>query len=193
MKKLLTLIAAISLFSSAHAANPKNWDILPSHSKIEFFAKQGETEISGSFKKFSGLISFDAKNLVSSKIVVDIDVTSLDTSFQNAAELLSQKEWFDFAKYPKAKFTSQTIVAIPENKYRCSGTLKIKGKEVPATFDFAFEKYSSDEARALGTLIIKRTDFDIGNKDEKLAEGVKDDVLIKFNVTAIPYDLKVGI
>jgi len=193
MKKILVFLATISIFSSAQAAIPKNWDILPSHSKIEFFAKQGDTEISGSFQKFSGLISFNPKDLVSSKIVVDIDVISLDTSLQNATELLSQKEWFNFAKYPKAKFTSQKIAALPENKYRCSGLLKIKGKEVPVTFDFAFEEYEKDEARALGTLTIKRTDFDIGAADEKAAEGVKDDVLIKFSVTAIPHDLKIGI
>lgn len=192
MKKILFLFAILSMFSSAHAAS-KNWDILPSRSKINFSAKSDGSEINGYFNKFGGIILFDREDLMRNKIVIDIDVTSLDTSLKEATQLLATKDWFDFAKYPQAKFSSQKILPTPDGKYRCSGTLKIKDKEVPLTFDFSFEEYSKTEARAVGSFTLKRSDFGIGNKDEKKAEGVKDEVVVKFSVTAIPRDLKVGI
>lgn len=187
MKKIFFLLYIFSFFSpisGLKAAEIKRWEAIPGQSKIEFQANQDGTEINGSFKKFVAEIFFDKNNLKQSRVTITIDLNSLQSSFSDALNMLSAKEWFDLAKFPQAKFTSKNFEKISENKFRSLGSLQLKEKTLPIAFDFSFNQYSATQAQAVGSFILKRSDFGVGNKDEKLAHGVKDEVIVKFLITA---------
>jgi polyisoprenoid-binding protein YceI len=182
MKKILIFLATISIFSSASAAT--KWQISPAESKIEFSVNQSGSEITGSFKKISGDIFFDKTDLKNSKVDVTIDLTSVNTSLSNATTMLLQKDWFFTTKFPKAKFTANKFTKISENKFRTDGILEIKDHKVPTSFEFSFDEFLATKAKAVGSLKLSRSAFDVGNKDEKLAEGVKDEVAVKISISA---------
>jgi cytochrome b561 len=179
--RILILISAIFLSLPAFAAK---WQIIPNQSKIEFIANQNGNKISGSFAKFSGDIFFDKADLKNSKVDIAIDLNSLTTSLNGASETLAQKDWFFTAKFPQARFTSDKFSKISDNKFRSDGFLQIKDHKIPTSFEFSFDEYSDKKAKASGSLKLSRSAFDIGNKNEKLAHDVKDEVEVKISVTA---------
>jgi polyisoprenoid-binding protein YceI len=69
MKKILTILSifllSISASNAAENVAPA-WKIDQSKSKIEFKVAQDSSNISGSFKKFSGKINFDPAQLKTS-------------------------------------------------------------------------------------------------------------------------------
>lgn len=159
------------------------WKINLAESKLEFRAIQDKSSVTGSFAKFDGKILFDPQNLATSKVVIEIDTTSITTSFSDAVTTIQSAAWLASAQYPKATFTSNQFFKIDDKKFRSSGMLNIKGKTVPAILDFTLEEYSTNKARVVGNTTIKRSSFNIGDKDNK--KGVKDEVEIKFTINAV--------
>ena len=78
------------------------------------------------------------------------------------------------------------ITRISDTTYVASGTLTIKGKATPISINFNFPEYSETmgKATATGSFAIKRSDFNIGDRDIKKANGVREDVVINFTIKA---------
>lgn len=160
------------------------WKIIPEQSKIEFEAKQDSSSIKGSFEKFSGNIIFHPYRTNESKVEIEVDMSSINTSFAEALENLQSAAWLAVAAFPKANFQASQFIPINKNGFRALGKLTIKGKTVPINLDFTLDKFSEKFAHATGKTTIKRSDFGIGNRDVKKANGVKDDVIISFTIAA---------
>ncbi len=184
MKKIF-LLAAFALLSLNSVANAAEWKIVPQKSKIEFVAMQNDAKVSGSFKNFSGKINFDKAQLTSSKVEIEIDMNSVEASLSDAAPTLKTSEWFAVKAFPKATFVSEKFTKISDKKFSADAKLTIKNKAVPTKIEFAFEEYSTNKAKAVGTATIKRSDFGVGAKDPANAHGVKDDVVVSFVVEAV--------
>jgi cytochrome b561 len=186
MKKIffLSLIFSFFLNQEMAFASIKKWEILADESKIEFFATQDKSTINGSFKKFSGEIFFDKSDLKNSKIIVDINLKSVLASFDGASEMLLEKDWFNAKEFPVAKFSSQKISKILENKFHVDGHLKLKNIELPLSFDFSFKEFSSKKAIAIAEFELNRSAFGVGSKDEKASHDIKDSIKIKFQISA---------
>jgi len=60
----------------------------------------------------------------------------------------------------------------------------LKGKSLPITLDFVLEEFSKNKARAVGSTTIKRSTFEIGDKDPKKANGVKEEIAVTFTINA---------
>jgi polyisoprenoid-binding protein YceI len=170
--------------SSKETSSNTEWKIIPEKSKIEFKAKQDNSNIGGSFKKFSGKINFDPNQLQSSKVMIDVDTSSVETSFNEAADTIKSTAWLAVSAFPKSIFTAEKFVFLGGKKYRAEGKLTMKGKAVPLSLDFNLEEYSKTSARATGSTLIKRTAFAIGDKDIKKANGVKDEIEVIFTINA---------
>ncbi|NBV07340.1 MAG: YceI family protein [Proteobacteria bacterium] len=183
MKKLFTIFVAFFIATSAQAAENMVWKIVPEQSKIEFKVTQDSSVISGSFKKFDGKILFDKNQLAKSKVVIDIDTSSILVSLNEAAGTVQSPEWLSTKAFPKATFSAEKFSAVGKG-FRAEGNLTIKGKTAPAVLEFSFNEYTTTKAHAIGKTIIKRSAFGIGNADVKKANGVKDDIEISFVVNA---------
>ncbi len=189
MKKTAILLATLILFSTPTKAHQiKEWDIIPSESSINFLVRQNNLDITGHFKNFSGKILFDESNLKKSKVTILIDLTSVSTSLKEASSELPKKEWLYTEKFPQAKFTSDKFTKISPNQFNVAGFLQMKEFKVPVSFDFTLNESSLKKAQAKGLVKLLRSSFDIGNKDEKLAHGVKDEVKVEINISALLKD-----
>lgn len=162
------------------------WTIVQEGSKIDFKATQDSSEIPGTFKKFEGNIIFNPDKLSASKITMTVDTSSVAVSFADSIEILKNATWLATTQFPKATFTTNMITRISDTAYVASGTLTIKGKTSPISLNFSFPEYSETmgKATATGSFTIKRSDFNIGDRDIKKANGVKEEVTVSFTIDA---------
>ncbi len=165
--------------------NDSAWQIIENKSKLEFIAKQNGSSIKGSFKKFNGKINFNPNLLDKSNVEIEIDTTSVELSFQEALQTLKNQNWLATEAFPKALFKADNFVAMPgKNNFSAKGTLKIKDKIIPATLNFNLKAINDRYAHAIGNASIKRTDFEIGDRNISKANGVEDQVIINFEIQA---------
>ena len=183
MKKILTILAAIFFTTSAQAAENLAWKIVSTKSKLEFKVAQDSSTISGSFAKFGGTINFDKAQLNKSKVAIDIDTSSVTVSLAEAAGTVQSAEWLSTKSFPKATFVAEKFSAVGKS-FRADGNLTLKGKTVPAILEFSFDEYSAAKAHAVGKATIKRSAYGVGNADVQKASGVKDDVIVTFEIVA---------
>ena len=161
------------------------WKIISAKSKIEFIAKQNDSEVKGQFKDFIGNINFDPKDLKNAKAEIKIDITSLDMPYSEALEALKTATWLATKTYPQSIFRVEKFTVLPGVKtYQAKGILSLKGKNLPVDLDFKFKTLTKDQAHMIGQTKIKRSDFDVGNKDPKKSNGVEDEVQINVEIYA---------
>jgi polyisoprenoid-binding protein YceI len=161
------------------------WGIVENKSKIDFLVKQDKSEIKGNLKKFSGIINFEANDLKNSQVEIKIDMTSIDIAFAQALELVKTAPWLAVKIYPEAIFKANKFTNLAGKKqFMAHGNLTIKGKTVPVDFEFTFKELTKSNANLIGKAIIKRSDFDIGNKDPKKANDVANEVEINVELEA---------
>jgi polyisoprenoid-binding protein YceI len=161
------------------------WGIVENKSKIDFLVKQDKSEIRGNLKKFSGIINFEANDLKNSQVEIKIDMTSIDIAFAQALDLVKTAPWLAVKVYPEAIFKANKFSNLAGKKqFMAHGNLTIKGKTVPVDFEFTFKELTKSNASLTGKAIIKRSDFDIGNKDPKKANDVANEVEINVELEA---------
>ena len=135
MKKVLLglLVGFAMLASPAMAAKEYKIDTEGTHAFIQFRIKHlGYSWLYGRFNKFDGKFEIDSDNLESSKINVDIDVTSIDSNHAERDKHLRAEELLDTDKFPKATFVS-TGLKLDETKKAgvLTGDLTLKGVTKP--------------------------------------------------------------
>jgi polyisoprenoid-binding protein YceI len=176
------LFQSIFLFSSLVIA-ASSWQIQPEKSSIKFTATQNNAPVTGNFSKFSGDVDFDPDQLNSSKVRILVDMNSVTASFNDVATTLKTADWFNVKMFPQAEFAANQFVKIGDKKYQAKGTLKIRDKTIPVTLDFILKDYSTHQAQVEGSTILKRTLFGIGQGEWSNTNAIKDDVLVKFQLT----------
>jgi polyisoprenoid-binding protein YceI len=135
MKKILLglFCGFVMLASPAMATKEYKIDTEGAHAFIQFRIKHlGYSWLYGRFDKFDGKFEIDSDNLESSKINVDIDVTSIDTNHAERDKHLKAEELLDTDKFPKATFVS-TGLKLDETKKAgiLTGDLTLKGVTKP--------------------------------------------------------------
>ena len=100
--------------SSSSSKSVPEWKIIPEKSSLEFKAVRNGSEIRGSFKKFDGRIAFDKKQLNKSSVNIDIDTTSVETSYAEALSALRAATWLSTSAFPKANFTANNITILSD-------------------------------------------------------------------------------
>ena len=161
------------------------WQIIDNKSKVEFVATQSGSKVNGSFKKFTGKINFDPNLLDKSSVEIEVDTSSIEIPFLEAVETAKSVGWLATATYPKAVFKSSEFIAMPgKNNFSAKGVLQLKGKEVPIVLNFNLKAITERFAHAIGTVVLKRSDFNIGDKNINKSNGVLDEVLVNFEIQA---------
>lgn len=175
------LLSTASFFA---VADVPTWQIVPGGSSIRFTATQNNAPVNGQFKTFTGDIVGDPNQLDTFKIKIIVDVGSISDPYNQLAETLKDKDWFNTAMFPKATFVSNKIVKTGDKSYQAIGTLTIRDKTVPVTLNFTQEEYTPAKGRIKGSTTLKRTAFGVGQGDWADTKAVKDDVLVEFEVSA---------
>lgn len=179
-------IEAEAIATSQEEKKPTHsWKIIENKSNLSFRAKQNNSVISGSFKKFLGEIIFDHSRLENNSIDIDVDMSSLETSFAEASNILKTATWLSTRSFPTANFKS-TKFSIFGNainrQFHSAGTLTIKGKSVPTVLEFTVKELSENSAHVVGSTIIKRNSFNIGDADLAKANDIDNEVEVIFDI-----------
>jgi polyisoprenoid-binding protein YceI len=171
MKKYFASIIILSLsliaFSQAKHTVTK--------SSITFRIKNLGINVGGSFSGLKGDIQFDPAHLDASAIEASIDVHSINTDNDTRDEHLKSDSYFDAAQYPKITIKSVSFKHRSGNNYTGTFNLTIKNKTNIVELPFAYTE-TGNAASFKGSLKIKRTDYDIGDKSLIMSNDV--DILI---------------
>jgi polyisoprenoid-binding protein YceI len=139
MKKiLLSTAVSAAMMLSATAANAADYviDTKGAHAFVNFKIKHlGYSWLHGRFNTFDGKFSYDAKNPDASKIMVNIDTTSLDSNHAERDKHLRGKEFLNVDKFPTATFKSTSVKFNDEDSGKVTGDFTLHGVTKTITFE----------------------------------------------------------
>ncbi len=141
--------------------------------------KQEGVSVDTPFTRFTGKISYDAKNVAAATALVEVETASFDFGDPAYSAEVAKKSWFDSATYPKAVFRSTAIKAVSATRFDATGTLTLKGKVQTITVPVTVATTPAGNVFD-GSFTISRKAFGIG---DPIWEGALDDkVVVKFHL-----------
>lgn len=177
--------AVLGLWASAtmlaHAQTPQTPQALvAAQSEVTFVAKQLGVPLEGRFKRFAVQSTLDPRQPQRSQVALQIELGSVSLNADADVELL-KPEWFNAAKFPKATFQSSAIKALGGGRFEVAGKLAIKGQARDLTVPVQLTQ-SQGLSTAVGSFVIKRLDFKVGDGDWADPSVVANDVHVKFKL-----------
>ncbi|MDG2519227.1 MULTISPECIES: YceI family protein [Lysobacter] len=188
MFKRIALTAALIAASTAAFAAPVTYKIDPNHTDVvASWSHFGFSNPIAHFGQVDGSITYDPKNVGTSKVDVTIPLAGLDSHVEKFDEHLRSADFFDAEKYPNITFKSTKVEAAGDKKLRVFGDLTIKGVTKQVVLDTTINKIGEQpmaKRAAAGfdaTTTIKRSDFGV----DKYAPNVSDNVTIRITTEAV--------
>ena len=193
--RFLTLIMILTMgISSVSIAqnkkSEKSWSNDALHSQLAFQVKHmGISKTYGQFDKFTITVKSDNQNLLTSHVVVDVEVASINTSVEMRDNHLRTADFFDAEKFPRMSFNSTKFEELGNGKYKMYGVLKIKEIEKPIVLEvvhngsYVDDKTGNTIAGFEVTGIINRLDFGVG--DAFPSAVISNEILIMANMEFI--------
>ena len=130
MKKIATLIAALTLAAPAFAA-PETYNVDSTHTFARFsYSHFGMSTQLSKFNKTTGTVVLD-KAAKTGSVDVVIDTKSVDTGYDTFNEHIQGEDFLDTAKYPTATFKSTKVTFVGDKPATIDGELTIKGVTKP--------------------------------------------------------------
>lgn len=175
---LTGLIAASALLIAGPALAQQ---VVPAQSEVGFVSKQMGVPVEGKFKQWTAKIAFDPKKPEAGSVAFTIQTGS--ASF-GAAEIdgeVPKAEWFNAVKFPQASFASSAIKPLGGGKFEVRGKLAIKGATQDVVVPLTVTQAGA-ASTAVGSFVIKRLDFKIGEGDWADTSMVANDVTVKFKL-----------
>lgn len=176
---LATVVLLLAFVPNAHATT---WTVVSGENRIGFSGTHAGRAFKGSFEKWQAVIKFDPADLAGSKATVTVDLASARTGDTTYDKTLPTVDWFDIAKTPTGVFETNSFRAVGGDKFEASGTLSIRGFNVPVTLAFEF-KASGETAKLVGRTMLNRLDFGIGKGSDAPGEWVGLEVPVEVSVT----------
>ena len=153
-------------------------------STLAFAGKyQGEV-FTGKFPGFATRLSFDPKQLATSKLDVTIPLATASTGNADYDGELRGAAFFNSAKFAQAKYTASKFRALGGNRYAADGTLSLRGINKPVTLDFTWTPGAKPVLAGKAT--VKRLDFGVGDGDWADTDLIPDAIAISTKVVFVP-------
>lgn len=144
---------------------------------------QGET-FTGKFGSFTTTMSFDPKQLATSKLDVAIQLAGTQTGNKDRDDTLVSADFFNVGKFAQARYTASKFRALGGNQYAADGTLTLRGASKPVTLTFTWTPGA--QPVLTGKATVKRLDFGIGGGDWADTSTIPNDVAISTKVVLKP-------
>lgn len=184
MKRIVIFVAM--LFVNVLPVYSAEYIVDKAESVIGFSGTHAGQAFKGKFEKWEAIISFDAANLTESVIKVNIDTASAKTGNAMYDGTLPTADWFDIKNHPQASFVSESVTQKTDGTFTAKGSLTIRGKAVPVTFDFALSDTAVPPVKTTFTLTLDRLAHDIGLKSDAKAEWVSKEITLNISIMANP-------
>jgi polyisoprenoid-binding protein YceI len=134
-KTVFVALVVLGLFAVQGFAGEK-FQIDVSHSNVAFTVRHmGIAKVNGEFKKFSGAIVYDDKDISKSSVNVVIHTASIDTENENRDNHLRSEDFFNVAKDSLITFSSKKVEKKGDG-YVAIGDFTLRGvtKEIALPF-----------------------------------------------------------
>jgi polyisoprenoid-binding protein YceI len=178
--KLLLAATALTVATAATSVMAQQ-KLVPAQSEIAFVSKQMGVPVEGRFKKFDAQISFDPAKPAASTMAFTVDVGSATVGSPESDVELPKAVWFNVPKYPQATFQSSAVKGLGAGKFEVTGKLSIKGNVRDVVVPVALTQ-SGATTTAVGSFVLKRLTFKIGENEWADTSMVADDVQVKFKL-----------
>jgi polyisoprenoid-binding protein YceI len=175
----LSLLAGSLLSAVLLPVAAADWKLDAATSRLEFTATFERAPAPGVFRQFDARLDFDPGQPAAGSLEVTIDVTSADMKIADVNKEIAGVQWFDFARFPEARFLATDIRRIDASRYLARGTLFLKGVQQPVEVPFTWNQ-SAEAARMEGELVVERSAFGIGTGEWAATNVIGADVRIRF-------------
>ena len=117
-------------------AQVSTWEIDSAHSGVHFSVRHLMiATVRGEFRKVTGTINMDEKDISKSNVEAVIDASTIDTREERRDSDLRGTNFFDVAKYPTITFKSKSVTRQGEGKLQVAGDLTLRGVTKPVILD----------------------------------------------------------
>jgi polyisoprenoid-binding protein YceI len=114
----------------------KSLKIDTTHSTVGFVARHlVVSKVRGQFNAFSGAIAYDAENIETSTVNVEIDATSIDTREAKRDAHLRSADFFDVEHHPTLAFRSTGVRRTGKDTLAVTGDLTMRGVTHPVVMN----------------------------------------------------------
>jgi len=194
MKRIIASISAIIALALPVLALASTWNIDPEHSNVGFKVRHlMVSNVKGNFEKFTGTVDINDRDITKSKVEVNIDTNSINTSVQKRDEHLRSADFFDVAKYPEMTFVSKKVAKFGKDKLKVTGFLTLHGVTREVVLDVegpskeSKDPWGNIRKGATATTKINRKDFGlVWNKAlETGGVAVGDEITITLEIEMI--------
>ena len=183
MKKAILLVVLWTGLGSISFSQAGEWKVVESDSFIGFIATYDDIPFEARFESFEADIEFAAGDLDSASFDVSIETVSLDSNSPDRDSGMQEQEWFATEKHPAARFRTDRIERISDNRYRAIGELTVKDVTRTIEVPFTWEQESGDQAILIAETRLKRGDFNIGTGEWAEDDIIGFDVVVKARLT----------
>lgn len=180
LRKTLVLTFALAFAIPAFAADYTQ----SAGSSLTFAGSyQGET-FTGRFPGFVTRLSFDPKQLATSKLDVTIPLATATTGVEDFDGELHGSAFFNSPKFPQARYTATKFRALGGNKFAADGTLSLRGISKPVTLTFTWTPGAKPVLAGKAT--VKRLDFGVGSGEWADTALLPNDIAVSTKVVFAP-------
>ncbi len=184
MKKLFLIPALLFMmtFTGLQSAAAEEWKFDRAHSRFYFTIDHIFSKVIGHFEDYSGKFNFDADDLKSSVIDIQIKAKSLNTNIRKRDNHLRSDDFFAVSKHPLITFKSTRITHKGGNRYEVEGDFTMK--DVTKTLILPLTYFGAkDNPLKKGQVVagfetkisVDRLDYNVGNgKFYKMGVAGKD-------------------
>jgi polyisoprenoid-binding protein YceI len=156
---MLPLLAPLMLTSLPAIA--RDWQVDAAHSSLTFKGTYQDGPFAGRFGKFDAAIAFDDSDLSKDKFDVKVSVASVETESSERDDTLKTPEFFDPARFPHARFVTESFGKGSDGGLEAKGTLTIRDVSKPVTLKVKFTGSGNGATLDVDTTL-NRLDFGLG-------------------------------
>lgn len=124
----------------------------------------------------------DEEDPARSRVVVAIDVASLDTGIRARDEHLRSEAFFDVARHPTARAVVENVRELDATGFTADVTLEIRDRE--KTFPMRFEIVDRAARRIAGKTVLDRNEWGVGEPFSRWVPlSIRDEVDVRVEAT----------
>lgn len=129
-------VVALMFATVPGLAQVSTWEIDSSHSGAHFSVRHMMiATVRGEFRKVTGTIQMDERDIGKSSVEAVIDAATIDTREERRDNHLKSADFFDVAKFPTITFKSKSVTRQGEGKFKVAGDLTLHGITKPVILD----------------------------------------------------------
>ena len=176
---------AAALVATLAAAPVRAADYVQAAGSTLAFASKYDGEVfTGTFPRFETRLSFDPANLKASKLEVDIPLAGAKTGNTDRDGTLQDADFFNVAKFAKARYSANAFRSLGGNRYAADGTLELRGVRKPVVLEFTWTPGA--KPLLVGKATVRRLDFGVGAGDWADTATIPNEVAISTRVVLAP-------